>query len=86
VNQQGLAKNHKVCNEIITSIGHGMEPKIFWVRISGQGSGNMAGLLRYEILCDLYTPQPSAEIFVPLTLNLMGDWCGNLYTDTIYMK
>ena len=84
MNQQGLAKNHQVCNEIITSIGHGMAPKIFWVRISGQGSGNWAGLLRYEIFCGLYTPQPSAETFFLLTLNLMGDWCGNLYRHNLY--
>jgi len=32
---QRLANNHEICN---LRIGHGLEPKIFWVRKSGQGS------------------------------------------------
>ncbi|WP_413910905.1 hypothetical protein [Desulfobacula sp.] len=53
---------------------------------TGTGVWKLAGLLRYEILCGLYTPQPSAETFFLLTLNLMGAWCGNLDTDTICKK
>jgi hypothetical protein len=35
VSPRGLANNHEFCKEL--RIGHGLEPKIFWVRKSGQG-------------------------------------------------
>lgn len=35
VSHEGLANNHEICNP---RFGHGVEPKIFWVRESGQGS------------------------------------------------
>ena len=41
VSPQGLANNHEICN---LRIGHGLEPKIFWVRKSGQGSQRKTSL------------------------------------------
>jgi len=34
VSQERLVYNHKFCQK---SFGHGLEPKIFWVRFCGQG-------------------------------------------------
>jgi hypothetical protein len=34
VSHEGLANNHELCNP---PIGHGLEPKIFWVLVDGTG-------------------------------------------------
>ena len=41
VSPQGLANNHEICN---LRIGHGLEPKILWVRKSGHGSQRKTSL------------------------------------------
>jgi hypothetical protein len=73
-----MACNHRICD---FTIGHDMEPKIFWVRSGGQGPHEtqepvVAGK-------DLESSGKSSS-FHAQALNLMGVWCSGEAADTIH--